>query len=186
MKSLGPFLKRYLAPVVITVGLFLPAPLLADEIDELFEQLQTAKGRDLARAEEEIWIEWSRSGSPAMDLLLKRGRDALEARDAKGAIEHLSALIDHAPDFAEGYNARATAYFQADQYGPALADIRKVLALNPRHFGAMGGFAIILDEMGREREALNVYRRLEGLHPRREGLSEAIARLERRLGDQEI
>ncbi|MFT6450987.1 MAG: tetratricopeptide (TPR) repeat protein [Halocynthiibacter sp.] len=186
MKSLGPFLKRYLALMVITVGLFLPAPLLADKIDELFEALQTAKGRDLVRAEEEIWIEWSRSGSPAMDLLLKRGRDALEAGDPLRAIEHLSALIDHAPDFAEGYNARATAYFQSDDYGPALADIHMVLALNPRHFGALGGFAIILDEMGRERAALDVYRRLQGLHPSREGLAEAIARLERSLGDQEI
>ena len=68
---------------------------------------------------------------------------------AKLAIEHFTALVDHAPEFAEGYNARATAYFQNGQYGPSLEDIRQTLMLNPRHFGAMSGLALILEELGR-------------------------------------
>ena len=60
------------------------------------------------------------------------------------AIEHFTALIDHAPDFAEGYNARATAFFQTGQFGQSLADIQQTLALNPRHFGAISGLALIL------------------------------------------
>src|SRR5690606_3470319 len=90
-------------------------------------------------AEADILREWSKSGSPAMDLLLKRGREAMEAGDLKAAIEHLTALTDHAPEFAEGWNARATAYFLAGAFGPSVDDIRHTLALNPRHFGALAG-----------------------------------------------
>ena len=158
----------------------------ADKLDDLFAQLPEAQGRDLARVEEEIWLEWSKSGSPAMDLLLKRGRDAMQAGDNDLAIEHLTALVDHAPDFAEGYNGRATAYFQNGQFGPALADISRVLQLNPRHFGALAGLGIILEEMGQTRDALEVYQEVAKLHPHREGLQATIDRLETELGDQTL
>jgi Tfp pilus assembly protein PilF len=116
-----------------------------------------------------------------MDLLLERGREALEAGEIDVAIEHLSALVDHAPDFAEAYNARATAYFQAGHYGLALEDIRQTLARNPRHFGAMSGLALILEEIGEEKGALEAWRGVEALHPQREGVRQAIERLERQV-----
>ena len=105
-----------------------------------------------------------------MDLLLQRGREALEAGDIDRAIEHFSALIDHAPDFAEGYNARATAYFQKGLYGPSLEDIEQTLARNPRHFGALSGLALILEELGIKDGALAAYRAVEEMYPAREGL----------------
>jgi len=86
---------------------------------------------------------WENSGSPARDLLLQRGKDALEDGDAEAALDHFSALIDHAPDFAAGYNGRATAYFLLGLYGPSLNDLRQTLVLEPRHFGAMRGLAVI-------------------------------------------
>ena len=116
-----------------------------------------------------------------MDLLLDRGRDALGEGDTTLAIRHLTALIDHAPDFAEGYNGRATAYFQAGRFGLSLEDIRQTLTLNPRHFGAMTGLAIILEELGKPDEALAAWREVEKLNPNREGLSDAILRLERQV-----
>jgi tetratricopeptide (TPR) repeat protein len=97
------------------------------------------------------------------------------------AIEHFSALVDHAPGFAEGYNARATAYFQAGYYGLALEDIRQALALNPRHFGAMSGLALILEEIGEAEGALEAWRAVEALNPSRQGVREAIERLERQV-----
>ena len=84
-----------------------------------------------------------------MDLLLQRGQEAMEAGDLDAAIEHFTALTDHAPDFAEGWNARATAFFQDERYGPALADIERTLALNPDHFGALMGLAMILEQLDR-------------------------------------
>jgi tetratricopeptide (TPR) repeat protein len=159
----------------------------APSVDTLLERLQGAENAGAAsRIEREIWREWSKSGSPAMDLLLQRGRDAMQAGDMTGAIEHLTALVDHAPDFAEGWNARATAYFQAGQYGAAVADIQTTLRLNPRHFGALSGFAMILDATGREAEALEVYRAALAIHPHLEGVRQSVERLERKAAGQEL
>lgn len=116
-----------------------------------------------------------------MDLLLQRGRKAMEAGETDIAIEHFTALVDHAPDFAEGWNARATAYFSAGLYGPSIQDIRTTLDLNPRHFGALSGLGIILDELGYEEEALNAYREVKKLHPNRPNVDDAIERLEKQV-----
>jgi len=117
-----------------------------------------------------------------MDLLLTRARDALDAGDTTLAIRHFTALVDHAPDFAEGYNGRASAYFQAGRYGLALEDIRKTLELNPRHFTAMSGLALILEELGEPGDALDAWRAVERLHPNLEGLEASIKRLEISVG----
>ena len=159
------------------------APVSADdaELEALFEGLKGADGMAAAQIEGRIYEIWSQSGSPSMDLLLTRGRDALEEGDTVKAIRHFTALIDHAPDFAEGYNGRATAYFQLGRYGLSLEDIRQTLRLNPRHFAAMSGLALILEEIGRPDDALEAWREVEKLHPNREGLQDAIKRLEREV-----
>ena len=156
------------------------------ELDALFEGLKTADAIAAQQIESRIFEIWSDSGSPSMDLLLERGREAMEAGDTKLAIEHFTALIDHAPDFAEGYNARATAYFQNGQYGPSLEDIRRTLDLNPRHFGAMSGLALILEELGRPEDSLAAWREVQKINPSREGLEMAITRLERQVEGEEL
>lgn len=164
-------------------ALVVGAPLRAetDGLDRYFEELADPDYPGWARAESDIRRAWSRSGSPAMDLLLKRGEDALDGGDAQAAIEHLTALTDHAPDFAEGWNARATAYFLAGQYGPSLSDIARTLALEPRHWGALAGLGAILDEMGNPEGALEAFRRSYALHPHQQDVKDAIDRLERQL-----
>jgi tetratricopeptide (TPR) repeat protein len=147
------------------------------KLDDLFTRLTTADAAEAGRIEQEIWIEWSKSGSPAMDLLLQRGRDAMEAGDLATAIDHFTALIDHAPDFAEGYNARATAYFQEGEFGPSVADIAKTLSLNPRHFGAMAGFGMILEQTNQPDRALEVYTAALAIHPHLAGVLEAVERI---------
>lgn len=148
------------------------------ELDRLFATLQGASAAEAVRIESDIWRIWSRSGSAAMDLLLERGRKAAEQGDFEAALDHLTALTDHAPDFAEGWNARATVYFQIGEYGPAIADLQRALALNPRHFGALSGFGMILEEIARPAQALEVYRAALALHPQMQGVIEAVTRLE--------
>ena len=121
-----------------------------------------------------------------MDLLLDRGREALAEGDTKTAVFHFSALIDHAPDFAEGYNARATAYFQEQKFGLALEDIQRTLALNPLHFDAMSGLAIIFEAIGKPEGALAAWREVQRLHPNRDGMAETIKRLEDGLEGRDI
>ena len=166
----------------------LATPAIGDtaELEALFEGLKGADPVAAAQIEGRIYELWSQSGSPSMDMLLKRGRTALEAGDAKLAIEHFSALIDHAPEFPEGYNGRATAYFQEGKYGLSLEDIRRTLELNPLHFGAMSGLALILEEIGEPKTALEVWREVERLYPSREGLAEAMRRLERQVEGESI
>ncbi len=174
-------LKRIFA--AFAAGWLFSTSALADdaELEALFEGLQTADPLAAAQIESRILALWSQSGSASMDLLMDRGRQALESGDIALAIEHFSALIDHAPEFAEGYNARATAYFQAGQFGLSLEDIRRTLELNPRHFGAMTGLALILEDIGRPEDALEAWRQVGALHPNAEGLKESLARLERQV-----
>jgi tetratricopeptide (TPR) repeat protein len=178
MKALRGLHNWLFALVVLIFGT--AGPLMAQNaaLDDLFQKLAAADAAEAERIESDIWREWSKSGSPAFDLLLERGREAIKQGDHQAAIEHLTALIDHAPDFAEAWNARATAYYQAGSFGPSIADIRQTLALNPRHFGAMSGFAMMLEELERPDEALEVYRAALAIHPHLAGVVEAIERLE--------
>ena len=155
-------------------------------LDDLFAKLLTADEPVSARLEQDIWREWSKSGSPAMDLLLQRGRDAMALGDNDAAIEHLTALIDHAPEFAEGWNARATAYFQAGELGPSISDIGHVLTLNPRHFGALAGLGMIFEQLDKPEKALEVYKAALAIHPHLAGVLESIARLEAAAAGQEL
>lgn len=150
-----------------------------DRLEELFAMLREPDLPNWQMVEEQIWAEWSRSGSPSADLLLKRGREALDEENVSVAIDHFTALIDHAPDFAEGYNARATAYFHADLFGPSLEDIRMTLALNPRHFGAMTGLGTILEHLGESDAALKAYVAASEINPHDPDLQKAVKRLEK-------
>ena len=150
----------------------------ADKLDTLFAELSVAEAENADLVEQNLYAEMSRSGSDAMDLLLERGRAAMDMGDALLAIEHLSALIDHAPDFAEGYNARATAYYHFGLYGAAMADIGTTLTLEPRHFGAMSGLALILEELGQAENALKTLRSIQVIHPHMIGLDQRIEHLE--------
>ncbi|MBE0555314.1 MAG: tetratricopeptide repeat protein [Rhodobacteraceae bacterium] len=154
-------------------------PAQTAKLDDLFSRLQaTANTEEARRIEQEIWIEWSKSGSAAMDLLLERGRRALDEGQTQLAVEHFTALTDHAPDFAEGWNARATAYYSLGQFGPAISDIGRTLELNPRHYGALSGLAIIFEALGQPEKALEVYRKVLEIDPHAEGVPEAVTRLE--------
>ncbi|EGJ20882.1 TPR repeat-containing protein [Cereibacter sphaeroides WS8N] len=155
-------------------------------MDELFARLKEADAAAAQRIERQIFTEWSKSGSPSADLLLERGRKALAAGDTRTAIDHLTALIDHAPDFAEGWNARATAYFQAGMFGPSMADIAHVLTLNPRHFGALAGLGTMLEQMDRPEPALEAYRAALAIHPHLDGVEQAVERLEAKAAGQEL
>lgn len=158
----------------------------AARLDELFAALKSANEVDAPVIESDIWRIWSRSGSAAMDLLLERGEKAVEQGDYEVALDHLTALTDHAPDFAEGWNQRAVAYFNMGRFGQAVADLQRTLALNPRHFGALVGFAAILEAMDRSDQALEVYRAALAIHPHLDGVDEAVKRLEAKVAGQGI
>ena len=110
----------------------------------------------------------------------------MEAGDYAAAIEHLTALTDQAPDFAEGWNARATAYYLAGYFGPSIADIEHVLALNPRHFGALAGLGLIFQETGRKEDAIKAFQASLAIHPHQDGISQALDALEKEVSGTDL
>jgi tetratricopeptide (TPR) repeat protein len=186
------FQKRQLGLTAVALVAFLAAgPLPAQDdpderVDTLLSQLAEPDRGDWASIENQIMRIWSRSGSEAMDMLLRRGRDAIEAEDYAAAVEHLTALTDHAPDFAEGWNARATAFYMQGEFSLALADVERVLALNPRHYRAMSGLGFMLEDMGETELALTAFREAEALNPHMPDVRSAIERLERGTGGAEL
>ena len=185
MKALRALHNCIVATLLV---LSLGTPVWADEarLDDLFQQLQTATTEEARSITDTIWMEWSKSGSPAMDLLLKRGRDAMNAGFPQIAIGHFTALIDHAPDFAEGYNARATAYFQTGDLGPSVGDIARTLTLNPRHFGALAGLGMIFEQLDDPEKALEVYKAALAINPHMSDVKDAVSRLEISVGGQDL
>ncbi|MEM9318728.1 MAG: tetratricopeptide repeat protein [Pseudomonadota bacterium] len=157
-----------------------------DRLGELLDRLADPETGNWEIVEQEIIQRWSISGSATADLLLSRGIEALDAGETETAIAHLTALVDHAPEFAEGWNVRATAYFHAGMYGPSIYDIQRVLALNPQHFGALIGLGIMLEDMGYEDEALEAFYAARAIHPHRPDVSGAIARIEAALEGQAL
>ncbi|HKL06108.1 MAG TPA: tetratricopeptide repeat protein [Roseovarius sp.] len=178
-----PHLNRTVAAFLAVVTFSLPA---AGQdrapLDDLFDRLEQAQPADARRAERDIEHAWAQSGSAAMDLLLDRGRDALEAGDSQAAIDHFSALIDHAPDFAEGWHMRSVAFSRVGRYGLALADIERALALNPRHFNAIYGLGVILEELNQPDLAHRAFTRVLAIHPHHEAVTKALERLDSQVG----
>lgn len=153
------------------------------ELGALLADLANPGLRSWEATERKIISHWSRSGSAAADLLLERGKSAIEDEDYLTAVEHLTALTDHAPDFAEGWHMRATAFFELEEFGLALADLQRALMLNPRHFAALTGLGVILEELGSDELALDAMRHAHALNPHRDNINDAIRRLEYRLGE---
>lgn len=157
-----------------------------DRLDQLFEDLINADPSEAARLAKEIELEWTRSGSSAMDLLLKRGSDALDAGENDAAIGHLTALTDHAPEFAHGWHMRSLAFFQNGLYGPAIADIERALALQPRHFNAIASLGGILTEIGRPEMAKEAFEQVLAIHPHHQDVSEALEHVTGLIGGAEL
>ncbi|KMW58072.1 hypothetical protein AIOL_003042 [Candidatus Rhodobacter oscarellae] len=182
MGALQHIFKRAVTVFLLCGGISQPIWAQEATLEDLLAQLADPATENWQQIERQIRTEWSRSGSAAMDLLLQRGEEALEASEFDVAFEHFSALTDHAPDFAEGWNLRATALFQQGYYGPALEDLRRALALNPQHFGALTGLAVILQDTQLFDEALEVWHMVEAMHPHRPEMRQAIEALEQKVG----
>lgn len=185
MRVYLPNIKAIVAVSLALVMFSLPgaSARAQDSQDEstLLSQLAQSEPAEAKQLDRQLRALWSKSGSASLDLLLKRGRDALEIEDLEAAIEHLTALTDHAPDFAEGWNARASAYFRAELYGPAMADLERALALNPNNYNAIFGLGAILETFGDDKRAYEAYRRSLALHPHQESAKDAAQRLEARV-----
>lgn len=163
----GPTPGEAIAPVQPPADV--PRPHRADQLrglDFLFGALKIAPDEESAKqVENRIWAMWFASGSDTATLLMARVKAAVDAKELDLAIKLLDSVVEIKPDYVEGWNRRATIFYMKKDYSRAMADIRQVLAREPRHFGALTGLGMILNEFGEEKQALQVLRKALEIHP---------------------
>lgn len=156
-------------------------------LDDLFARLAAAKdASEAAGVANLIERRWARSGSDTADLLMSRAGDALKAKDFPLAVELLDRVVTLRPEWAEAWHRRATAFFLLDDPVSAIADIRRVLAKEPRHFGAWAGLGHIYMSGGDKKRALEAYRKALALHPQMPKLRELVDRLGPEIDGRDI
>lgn len=173
-------LKGTVAALVILVtfstSCFAQQADLRDE-DVLLQQLQQATPEQAIGIERQLKALWAKSGSASADLLLERGREALDDGDVQTAMDHFTALTDHAPEFAEGWHARASAFFGMERFGMAAADLEYALTLNPNNYEAIYGLGLIFEVLDQPDKAYDAYSRALAIHPHHEEVTNAVNRL---------
>jgi tetratricopeptide (TPR) repeat protein len=156
-------------------------------IEFLFEALKVAPDDESAKAiENRIWALWVVSGSDTCDLLMTRAKQAMDDKNLELALKLLSAIIEIRPGYIEAWNRRATMYYLKKDFGNSLADIRHVLSVEPRHFGALSGLGTILEEIGDEKRALEAYRKALVVYPRLQGIGEHVKELSQKVEGRDI
>ena len=156
-------------------------------LDRLFDALKVAPDNESAKyVENRIWAMWVATDSDTTTLLMGRVKQAIDAKDLDLGIKLLTAVIDIKPDYLEAWNRRATIYYAKKEYARSLADIREVLRREPRHFGALSGLGIILQELGDERHALDAFRRALAIHPRLERIPDLVKKLTEKVDGRDI
>jgi tetratricopeptide (TPR) repeat protein len=168
----------------------LPRPQQGDRtrnLDFLFGALKAAPDADSAKqVENRIWALWLASGSDTANLLMTRAKSAIDSNDLDLAVELLNALIKIKPDYIEAWNRRATLHYLRKEYGQSMEDIRQVLIREPRHFGAMSGLGMILQEFGDEKRALDVFRRALEINPHLPKIDEMVKSLTEKVDGRAI
>lgn len=134
-----------------------------------------------ALAEHSLWEVWSRSGDPEVDNLFQIGVEQMNQPDPWGSLETFTEIIRRKPEFAEGWNKRATLYYLVGDYTRSLADCEEVLKRNPVHFGALSGFGMISLQLGKPERALEYFQRALEVNPNLEQVKAAVQELKRRL-----
>jgi tetratricopeptide (TPR) repeat protein len=147
--------------------------------------LADADPRVRIAAESSIWQIWSRSGDPQIDKLFAQGVQQMQDSTLDDALTTFNEIVRRKPEFAEGWNKRATIYFLLGQNDKSLQDCGEVFKRNPGHFGALSGAGQIHLQLGNPRRALEFFRRAVEVNPNLEGAAQMIPLLERHLHDLE-
>ena len=157
------------------------------DLNFLFDALKAAPTPQAAKSvEEAIWRLWLQSGSSTVDLLMTWAVEAVAAQNTDLALRYLDTLVELKPDFAEGWNKRATVHFRKHDYARAMADLQRVLALEPRHFAAWNGLGVILQDTGDKKHALEAFRKALAIDPHLEAARKAVDALGPEVEGQEL
>jgi tetratricopeptide (TPR) repeat protein len=179
-------LRQCLSPVALGFLVLLVSGADADQRDQrlelLFEELRSAPSADAASGvESQVWRIWLQSEDPEVNLMMAAGMRAMQINDSDRALEIFDQVVERAPDFAEGWNKRATVYWIRDEYDASMRDIQQTLRLEPRHFGAISGMGLIFEELEDPEAALQAFEEVLRIHPHAPGARSHVELLRREL-----
>jgi tetratricopeptide (TPR) repeat protein len=159
------------------------------DADLVIEALHDTDPDVRVHAEVAVWVLWGRSGDPEVDRLLQSGTQRMEAGEMGQAVEAFTRVTERKPDFAEGWNKRATAYYLMGDFDQSLKDCDEVIKRNPQHFGALSGYGMIYLRLGELENALGYFQRALEINPNLKGVEESIELIRYKLrqdGKQDI
>jgi tetratricopeptide (TPR) repeat protein len=156
-------------------------------LDFLFGALKVAPDEASAKhVEARIWAQWLHTPSDTAALLMMRAKAAMDAHQIDVAQKLLDALVKLRPDYVEAWNRRATLYYLKNDYARSLADIEQVLVREPRHFGALAGLGMIMQDLGEEKRALDAFRKALAINPHLDKVPELIKTLSEKVEGRDI
>jgi tetratricopeptide (TPR) repeat protein len=156
-------------------------------LDFLFGALKAAPDEASAKhVEARIWALWLQTPSDTAALLMMRAKAAIDAQQVDVAQKLLDAVVKLRPDYVEGWNRRATLFYLKNDYAHSLEDIEQVLVREPRHFGALAGLGMIMQDLGDDKRALDAFRKALAINPHLEKVPELVKVLTEKVEGRDI
>ena len=184
MRLLSFFMLLAFSPIVLPVPAAMAETIVtrkasSEKLDKLFVALRKSKSEVIATdIANEIRASWLDSGSANVDLMMQWAQEAMNDNKNEAALDWLDQVVLLKPDFAEGWNRRATLHFLMNNYSKAMADIERTLALEPRHFGALSGMGMIFLTYEKKELALKAYRKALDVYPMMRDVQQTVGGLE--------
>ncbi len=156
-------------------------------LDFLFGALKAAPDQASAKhVEARIWAMWLQTPSDTAALLMSRAKAAVDVQKYDVALTLLDSLVKLRPDYTEAWNRRATVYYLKNDYVHSVQDIQQVLVREPRHFGALAGLGMIMQEVGDDKRALEAFRRALAVNPYLDKLPDLVKSLTEKVEGRDI
>jgi len=184
-------MRKIVLGLVLALFAVATVPAGADQkdprLDKLFTQLKAATTPEESQPiEAKIWEIWMESGDQNVDALMAIGNSALNDEDYGQAYRAFGRVVQLAPNFAEGWNKRATALYLLGRFDDSMKDIAKTLALEPRHFGALSGLGLCNTQLDKEKEALDAFEKALAINPNMPGIRQDAEDLKKSLAAKSI
>ncbi|RKU15968.1 hypothetical protein C6501_05925 [Candidatus Poribacteria bacterium] len=177
LQSDDPLVGRAAATALGLIGSLNVVPALVENLKN--DDLRACLNTEIA-----LWNVWSRSGNESVDKMLKAGKRALKNENFSEAVEQFTAVIQAAPNFAEGYNQRAIAYFMLEEWKKSLADCKQTIKLNPNHFGAFAGMGHVHLRLGDIGKAITAYKQALVINPNLVSIADALMQIRRAFQEE--
>lgn len=177
LQSDDPLVGRAAATALGLIGSLNVVPALVENLKN--DDLRACLNTEIA-----LWNVWSRSGNESVDKMLKAGKRALKNENFSEAVEQFTAVIQAAPNFAEGYNQRAIAYFMLEEWKNSLADCKQTIKLNPNHFGAFAGMGHVYLRLGDIGKAITAYKQALVINPNLVSIADALMQIRRAFQEE--